>query len=92
MKISMLMIQFVAGTPARAHWGRARVPVCNALLKRAGRLLDEYGLWYKPSLTGLQALCLYNQMMHMSDQGSRDSSTFMQSKLDIKFRAKGVLP
>lgn len=73
--------QFAPGTQARAHWGKARLPVCNALLDRAGRIIDTNAVMRRPSVTGLQALALYNQLMHMSDQGSRVKDQWIQSEL-----------
>lgn len=73
--------QFTPGSKGRAHWGKARLPVCNALLDRAGRVIDAASLLRRPSVTGLQALSLYNQLMHMSDQGSRVKDQWIQSKL-----------
>jgi len=78
--------QFTPGTEARAHWGKARLPVCNALLDRAGRVIDANSLMRRPSITGLQALSLYNQLMHMSDQGSRVKDQWIQSKLPASRR------
>jgi hypothetical protein len=73
--------QFTPGSKGRAHWGKARLPVCNALLDRAGRVIDAASLLRRPSVTGLQALSLYNQLMHMSDQGSRVKDQWIQSQL-----------
>ena len=73
--------EFAPGSKGRAHWGKARLPVCNALLDRAGRVIDAASLLRRPSVTGLQALSLYNQLMHMSDQGSRVKDQWIQSKL-----------
>jgi hypothetical protein len=72
--------QFTPGSKGRAHWGKARLPVCNALLDRAGRIVDAASLLRRPSVTGLQALSLYNQLMHMSDQGSRVKDQWIQIK------------
>jgi len=80
-KVITLEGQFTPGSKGRAHWGKARLPVCNALLDRAGRVIDAASLLRRPSVTGLQALSLYNQLMHMSDQGSRVKDQWIQSKL-----------
>lgn len=72
--------QFAPGAQGRAHWGKARLPVCNALLDRAGRIIDTNAIMRRPSITGLQTLSLYNQLMHMSDQGSRVKDQWIQSK------------
>jgi len=80
----MLMLgairQFMPGTQARAHWGRARLNVCNALLARARRMIDENGLLRCPSITGLQALTLYTQMLHMTDERGLGVDHWMQSR------------
>lgn len=78
-KVIMADGQFLPGSQARAHWGKARLPVCNALLDRAGRIIDTNAIMRRPSITGLQALSLYNQLMHMSDQGSRVKDQWIQS-------------
>jgi hypothetical protein len=49
------------------HWGRARRRVCVALTARARRLIDHHSLLTRPSVTGVQALCLFSQLHHMSD-------------------------
>jgi hypothetical protein len=82
-KVIMTDGQFAPGTQARAHWGKARLPVCNALLDRAGRIIDANSIMRRPSVTGLQALSLYNQLMHMSDQGSRVKDQWIQSESRI---------
>lgn len=79
-KVIMPDGQFAPGTQARAHWGKARLSVCNALLDRAGRIIDATGIMRRPSITGLQALSLYNQLMHMSDQGGRVKDQWIQSR------------
>ena len=82
-KVIMENGQFTPGTEARAHWGKARLPVCNALLDRAGRVIDANSLMRRPSVAGLQALSLYNQLMHMSDQGSRVKDQWIQSMFPV---------
>lgn len=71
--------QFLVGTAARAHWGRARLPVCQALLARARKLIDMHGLLRVPSVTGVQALSLYSQLQHMSDTQDNLLETEMES-------------
>ncbi|KAK4685788.1 hypothetical protein P7C73_g4351, partial [Tremellales sp. Uapishka_1] len=62
--------QFTPGTQARAHWGRARLPICIAMRDRARNLIDKHALFRKPSIAGIQALMLYSQLGHMSDHAS----------------------
>lgn len=90
-KVIMANGQFTPGTEARAHWGKARLPVCNALLDRAGRVIDANSLMRRPSVTGLQALSLYNQLMHMSDQRSRVKDQWIQSKLPATHRLSKLI-
>jgi len=54
--------------------------VCNALADRARRLIDNNGLLRTPSVTGLQALLLYNQLLHLTDQRSRAAGQYMESE------------
>lgn len=75
-----LILQFVPGTQARMHWGRSRLPVCNALVARARRLMDENGILRKPSLTGLQAMVLFHQLQHMSNDNTKAAETWMESE------------
>lgn len=56
--------QFLPGTQARLHWGRARQGVCKALMNRAQRMLDDHAIFRKPTITGFQALLLYHQLQH----------------------------
>ncbi|KAK8866084.1 hypothetical protein IAR55_001235 [Kwoniella newhampshirensis] len=72
---------FTPGTQARAHWGRARTTVCRALVNRARQLIDANGILRQPSITGVQALTLYTQMMHMTDQKDLGKDHFMQSQM-----------
>nr|XP_019015114.1 uncharacterized protein I206_01202 [Kwoniella pini CBS 10737]OCF53895.1 hypothetical protein I206_01202 [Kwoniella pini CBS 10737] len=72
---------FAPGTRARAHWGRARITACKGLMKRAKRLIDENGLFTNPSITGVQALTLYNQAMHMTDQQVIEKDHWLQSRM-----------
>ncbi|WVR06037.1 hypothetical protein IAU60_003065 [Kwoniella sp. DSM 27419] len=72
---------FIPGTRARTHWGRARLSACKALMERARRLLDENGIFRKPSITGVQAMTLYSQMMHMTDQKVLDKDHWLQNRM-----------
>lgn len=72
------------GSQARAHWGRSRLGVCNALVDRARRLIDEYGIMRQPSVTGLQALLLYNQLLGLTDQRHLAAQQYMESECSIK--------
>lgn len=71
---------FIPGTQARAHWGRTRLPACNALLTRARHLIDVNGLLRKPTITGLQALTVYNQLVQMQDQKQDMQAQWMESE------------
>lgn len=62
------------------HWGRARRDVCDALMRRARRLIDLHELFLKPSHAGLQALCLYAQLFHMSDLSTSDRDPWAKSE------------
>ncbi|WRT64319.1 uncharacterized protein IL334_001251 [Kwoniella shivajii] len=72
---------FIPGTRARTHWGRARLAACKALLDRAKRLIDENGIYRQPSITGVQALTLYSQLMHMTDQKVLDNDHCLQTRM-----------
>nr|XP_018267342.1 uncharacterized protein I303_01328 [Kwoniella dejecticola CBS 10117]OBR89500.1 hypothetical protein I303_01328 [Kwoniella dejecticola CBS 10117] len=72
---------FTPGTRARTHWGKSRITACKALLKRAKRLIDENGVFTNPSITGVQALTLYNQALHMTDQQVVDKDHWLQSRM-----------
>ncbi|WVQ82735.1 hypothetical protein IAT38_004867 [Cryptococcus sp. DSM 104549] len=72
---------FIPGTQARAHWGRARLTVCNALVDRARRLIDTNGVLRKPSITGVQALTLYMQLLHMTDQKVDRADQWMEGHM-----------
>ncbi|TYJ56516.1 hypothetical protein B9479_002763 [Cryptococcus floricola] len=56
------------GIEKRSQWGRARVPACRALIERTRRLVDSTGLMRKPSVTGVQALTLFVQLLFTSDE------------------------
>ncbi|ORX37389.1 hypothetical protein BD324DRAFT_625966 [Kockovaella imperatae] len=71
----------VPGTAARAHWGRARIPACNALADRAKRIIEANGLFFRPSVTGAQALSLFNLLGTMTDQTARAEEQYMISTL-----------
>jgi len=43
-------------------------------------MLDLNGLLRRPSVTGVQALSLYNQLLHMTDQRDRAGDQWMQSE------------
>lgn len=73
-------VQFVPGTQARAHWGRARLAACKALLERTKRLIDTNGILRKPSITGVQALTLYIQLMLMTDDTVDAPTHYMEGK------------
>jgi hypothetical protein len=73
--------QLAPGTQARAHWGKARLNVCNALVERARKLIDSNGLLRRPTVTGIQALSLYNQLLHLSDQQNRAAGQYMESQM-----------
>jgi len=81
MRTTELIPQFVPGGVARSYWGRARLKVCAALMERARRLIDTHHILIKPSITGLQALCMYNQLLHMSDMQPQGDERFMEGKL-----------
>ncbi|OCF37656.1 hypothetical protein I316_00783 [Kwoniella heveanensis BCC8398] len=72
---------FVPGTRARTHWGRARLSACKALLDRARRMIDDHHLLRKPSVTGVQALTLYSQLSHMTDQKVVDQDHWLQARI-----------
>ncbi|WVO16899.1 hypothetical protein L204_104585 [Cryptococcus depauperatus] len=72
---------FEAGGRARVHWGRARLSVCNALVERTRRLIDVNGLLRKPSITGIQALTLFQQLLQMTDEEVDAQSHFMEGHL-----------
>ena len=62
------------------HWGKARLSVCNALEQRARQIIDTNGVMRRPSITGVQALMLYNQLMLESDEKYRPRGQYMESK------------
>ncbi|WWC99868.1 hypothetical protein V866_006777 [Kwoniella sp. B9012] len=72
---------FTPGTRARTHWGTARIGACKALLARAKRLIDEHGLFRMPSVTGVQALTLYSQLMQMTDEKLLDKDYWLQNRM-----------
>ncbi|WWC86440.1 uncharacterized protein L201_001317 [Kwoniella dendrophila CBS 6074] len=72
---------FIPGTRARTHWGRSRLAACKALLDRARKLIDDNGLLRRPSITGVQALTLYSQLMHMTDQKVLDKDHWLQNRM-----------
>jgi hypothetical protein len=43
--------------------------------------MDENGILRKPSLTGLQALVLFHQLQHMSNDNTKPAETWMESTL-----------
>lgn len=43
------------------------------------RLLDIHGIYRKPSVTGVQALTLFSQLMHMSEVKGKEEDHFLQS-------------
>nr|XP_019049417.1 hypothetical protein I302_03206 [Kwoniella bestiolae CBS 10118]OCF28347.1 hypothetical protein I302_03206 [Kwoniella bestiolae CBS 10118] len=72
---------FTPGTRARTHWGIARRGACKALLVRAKRMIDDHGLFRRPSITGVQALTLYNQLMHMTDEKLLEKDYWLQNHM-----------
>ncbi|WVQ97620.1 hypothetical protein IAU59_004734 [Kwoniella sp. CBS 9459] len=72
---------FIPGTRARTHWGRARISACKALMDRARRLIDDNALLRRPSVTGVQALTLYSQLSHMTDQKIVDQDHWLQARM-----------
>ncbi|WVF70282.1 hypothetical protein IAT40_005071 [Kwoniella sp. CBS 6097] len=72
---------FIPGTRARTHWGRARLSACKALMDRARRLIDDHSLLRIPSVTGVQALTLYSQLSHMTDQKVVDQDHWLQARM-----------
>ncbi|AFR98362.2 hypothetical protein CNAG_06136 [Cryptococcus neoformans var. grubii H99] len=72
---------FVPGTQARAHWGRARLAACKALLERTRTLIDNNGILRKPSITGVQALTLYMQLMLMTDDTVDAPTHYMEGHM-----------
>ncbi|WVQ62006.1 uncharacterized protein L199_000139 [Kwoniella botswanensis] len=72
---------FTPGTRARTHWGTARIGACKALLTRAKRLIDEHGLFRMPSVTGVQALTLYSQLMQMTDEKLLDKDYWLHNRM-----------
>ena len=72
----------IPGTAARVHWGRSRLSVCNALADRAKKLIDYNGIMRRPTVTGIQALALYNLLATMTDQADRAADQYMQGELE----------
>lgn len=66
------------GTQARAYWGRARLAACKALLERTRQLIDTNGILRKPSITGVQALTLYMQLINMTDDTVDRPAQYME--------------
>ncbi|WVQ77101.1 hypothetical protein IAR50_006784 [Cryptococcus sp. DSM 104548] len=56
------------GLERRSQWGRARMPACRALIERTRKLVDSTGILRKPSVTGVQALTLFVQLLFTSDE------------------------
>ncbi|ORY29363.1 hypothetical protein BCR39DRAFT_175406 [Naematelia encephala] len=73
--------RFVPGTQARAHWGRARLKACIALVERARRLIDIHGILRKPTVTGIQALVLFTHLQHMSDSKDHAEDQWMETQM-----------
>ncbi|RXK39229.1 hypothetical protein M231_03449 [Tremella mesenterica] len=73
--------RFLPGTQARAHWGRARLGACNALASRARNLISSNGLLFTPSLTGVQAVTMFIQLMNLTDQKDRAEEQYMQNSV-----------
>lgn len=71
---------FVVSTTRRAHWGRARLPVCHALLDRARKIMDYHGILRKPTMAGIQAISLFTQLQHMADAMDVDSDCMGESE------------
>ncbi|ADV25477.1 hypothetical protein I305_04657 [Cryptococcus gattii E566] len=69
---------FMPGTQARAYWGRARLAACKALLERTRQLIDTNGILRKPSITGVQALTLYMQLINMTDDTVDGPAQYME--------------
>ena len=70
----------LVGGHARAHWGKTRLPVCNALSDRALRLIEVNGVLHRPSVPGVQALSLWNLLAALTDQPTRASDQFLQCR------------
>ncbi|WVQ82734.1 hypothetical protein IAT38_004866 [Cryptococcus sp. DSM 104549] len=64
---------FSPGTQQRLHCGQSRRVACDALVERARRLVDTAGVLRKPSLTGVQALSLYVQLLQLLRETHRGS-------------------
>lgn len=62
------------------HWGKARRAVCHALTDRAKRLIDEGGLYRKPSVTGVQTMLLFHQLQFMGDTSDDPLETLMEGE------------
>lgn len=72
----------VSGERDRVQWGKARLKACRALLDRARQLIDMHGLLRRPSMTGLQAVALFTQLQHMSD--NLDNNDIVEMELESK--------
>ena len=52
------------------NWGNARTTVCEALLSRFRKILDDQGLLRRPSLYVFQAVMLYSLLVNSSDESN----------------------
>ena len=60
--------------------------VCNALVDRAGKVIDANGVIRKPSMTGLQAILLYTQLLSsMDDTDGAAQERYMESESSLAF-------
>ncbi|WVQ77102.1 hypothetical protein IAR50_006785 [Cryptococcus sp. DSM 104548] len=62
----------------QAYWGQARNNACIALINRARRIADANGIFRKPSLTGVQSLALFCQLLHASNMPGKADEIQME--------------
>ncbi|ODO05844.1 hypothetical protein I350_04905 [Cryptococcus amylolentus CBS 6273] len=83
------------GIERRSQWGRARMPACRALIERTRRLVDSTGLMRKPSVTGVQALTLFVQLLFTSDESIGEArlleANTIQSTILEQMRLLGLI-
>ncbi|ODN77866.1 hypothetical protein L202_04980 [Cryptococcus amylolentus CBS 6039] len=83
------------GIERRSQWGRARMPACRALIERTRRLVDSTGLMRKPSVTGVQALTLFVQLLFTSDESIGEArlleANTIQSTILEQMRLLGLM-
>ncbi|ODN92017.1 hypothetical protein L198_05689 [Cryptococcus wingfieldii CBS 7118] len=83
------------GIEKRSQWGRARMPACRALIERTRRLVDSTGLMRKPSVTGVQALTLFVQLLFTSDESIGEArlleANTIQSTILEQMRLLGLI-